>query len=97
MIKINASMQFLLHLMMLEIMGGLAWIWSSNLELSKCEFELVRLIVMIFGINHGYMMLDKHFESIQIDKSVYLTCAERRVSWSCKSNVDFWIKYVYLA
>jgi len=36
-----------------------------DFESRKCEFELAYIIVIIFGINHGFMMLYDHFKSIQ--------------------------------
>ena len=45
------------------------------MELIKCEFELVYIIVVIFGTKHGYMMLDDHFKSIQGDLDVCMKWA----------------------
>jgi len=43
-----------------------------NFESRKCEFELAYVIVVIFGINHVFMILDDHFKSIQGVMNVYM-------------------------
>ena len=40
--------------------------------LRELEFELAYGIFVIFGINHGYMMLNDHFKSIQGDLEAYM-------------------------
>jgi len=52
-----------------------AWIWSMNFESRKCEFKLADVIVVIFCINHEYMMLNDHFKSLQGDVDVLLKSA----------------------
>ena len=63
MIKISVNMQLLLCLETCESFGFgkivIKW-WESR----KLEIKFVYLIVMIFGMNHGYEMLDDHFELI---------------------------------
>ena len=34
-----------------------------DFESRELEFKQAYVIVVIFGMNHGYMMLDDHFES----------------------------------
>jgi len=42
------------------------------LELRKYEIDFVHLIVVIFGIKHGYRILDVQFKYIQGDLDVYM-------------------------
>ena len=57
----NASMQFVLHLEILKIVGGWAWAWSSESEPRKSEFELVYLIVVIFHMKSKFNIVGDHF------------------------------------
>ena len=43
-----------------------------DFESRKCEFELAYVIVVIFGINYGFMMLVDHSKSIQGVMNVYV-------------------------
>jgi len=36
-----------------------------DFESKTCEFELAYISFVIFGMNHGFMMFDDHFDSIQ--------------------------------
>ena len=67
-------MKFLLSLVMLKIMGFELNV-IKGLELRELEFELAYVIVVIFSINHGYMMLNAHFKSIQGDLKAHMLWA----------------------
>ena len=44
--------------------------WLSDYESIKCEFEFVYVIVVTFGLKHGYMIPGAHFKSIRDDLSI---------------------------
>ena len=64
-----------------ESYGYWAWIWAMALELRKYEIDFVHLIVVIFGIKHGYRILDVQFKYIQGDLDVYMKLDKARFSW----------------
>jgi len=45
---------------------------SSDLESERYYFELVYVIIVICGLNHGYVMLDGYFGSNYSDLDVHL-------------------------
>ena len=47
----------------------------KGLESRKLEFGFAYVIVVIFGISHGYMMLNDHFKLIQDDLEMYMSWA----------------------
>jgi len=49
-------------------------------ELRTYGFRFVYVIVVIWDINHGFMMLVDHFKSIQGGMDVYMNWALSRVS-----------------
>jgi len=77
-------------------MDGWTWTLSSEFELRKCELELDYLIVVIFDMKSEVKVVSNDYKSIYGGLVVNLNWAYTRVSWSCMSKVNFWIKYVYL-
>jgi len=67
------------------------WVWTrlDGLDARKCELKLACVIVVIFGINHGFMILDDHFCSNQDARSVYMNWAWSRISLIYMSVVGF--------
>ena len=59
MIKVNANLSCL------ETFGilYLSWAWSSDPDLERQHDEVIMLIIVNYGVNHGNMMLDDLFES----------------------------------
>ena len=62
------------------------WLESRNLEI-----KFVYLIVVIFGMNHGYEMWDDHFELILGVMDVFLNWPWMRFLWSFMFQVKFWV------
>ena len=46
---------------MFEIMDFWVWAWLNGLHAQKYELKPASVIVMIFGINHRFVMLDDLF------------------------------------
>ena len=46
-----------------------------DFETRKGKFELAYVIVVIFGINHRFMMLDDHFNLVRDDLEVCMLWA----------------------
>ena len=63
---------------------GLSKAWSYEVDTSESSFKFVCITIVVFGVNHGYMVLNKHIRSYNGELKVPLIEHGLWFSWWCQ-------------